>query len=297
MPQHMLIRLGQDGDITLRFQIRNSPIAELWLERMHNRTAWPLDHPDRFYGFGTPVAERDRAIADIQRCISTINAHEPVIHRPFEYTQDCLNYLHNIFERYHGLLDQQHSAYWQGASDSVKKALAELNLAVHRCESVASGGRPRFVCTWFGLPKIRTLDYAAISDCITVTPTWGSVCLNYVEIGKTLEDLALDGDNYIGADAFKPFLHYSADFVVRMFEEDHWTVQARISHMEDYYQHHRDYFLSQGWDFGAELMPYRFPVAQLIETESRAEIMQNIQQRQHITRVYINETMHHSHTR
>ena len=34
MPQHMLIRLGQDGDLELQFQIRNNPVAQLWVERM-----------------------------------------------------------------------------------------------------------------------------------------------------------------------------------------------------------------------------------------------------------------------
>ena len=294
--QYLHITLGADS-YPLDFRVADNALGRLWLERMTARDPYPMDHANRFYGFDDADTERLRAQVWIQRCCDTINQYQPIIQRQFEYTQNGLNYLHHIFETYHGLLDQQHHEFWQAAPEPVRQALAELNLAVHACETALRSQNPRFVCTWFGLPKIRTLDYAAISDCITVTPPWGSVCLNYVEIGKTLEDLALDGDNYIGADAFKPFLHYSADFVVRMFEEDHWTVQARISHMEDYYQHHRDYFLSQGWDFGAELMPYRFPVAQLIETESRAEIMQNIQQRQHITRVYIDETMHHSHTR
>ena len=99
MFKSLLIHLGRNRDLTLRFKIKNSPVAELWVERMLQRTAWPLDHPDRFYGFGTPAEERQRAVEMIHRCIATINAHDPIIHREFEYTQDCLNYLHNIFER------------------------------------------------------------------------------------------------------------------------------------------------------------------------------------------------------
>lgn len=294
--KYLHILLGADS-YSLDFRVADNRLGRLWLERMAAAEAYPMDHPKRFYGFDDPQTERDRAQVWIQRCCDVINRYQPIIQRQFEYTQDCLNYLHNIFEQYHGLLDQQQHEFWRQAPEPVRQALAELNLAVHACETAMRSLNPRFVCTWFGLPKTHTLDYQNIADHMTCTPAWGSVCLNYVEIGKTLEDLAHDGDNYIGEHAFQPFLHYSADFVVRMFEEDPWSVQARIQHMEDYYQHHRDRFRSLGWDWCQELMPNRFPVAQLIETQPRNQIMQNIAQRQHITRVFIDETMHHNHTR
>lgn len=282
----MLIRLGQDGDLTLRFQIRSSPIAELWLERMCQRTAWPLDHPDRFYGFGTPVAERDRAIMEIQRCITAINAHEPVIHRPFEYTQDCLNYLHNIFERYHGLLDQQNSPYWQQAPDTVKKALAELNLAVHRCESVASGSRPRFVCTWFGMPKTHELD----PELQGIHGDWrikfGTVYLNYCEIGKTVEDLAHDNDKYIGDDAFRPFNHYSADFNVAFHDRDLSEIYGSVQH---YIDQHQDFFVAHNITgvYNIKAQPLRFPVAELVYAGNREELLFQIARRQWIHEITI----------
>lgn len=286
MPQHMLIRLGQDGDLTLRFQIRSSPIAKLWLERMHNRPAWPLDHPDRFYGFGTPVAERDRAIADIQRCIATINSHEPVIHREFEYTQDCLNYLHNIFEHYHGLLDQQNSPYWQRAPDAVRKALAELNLAVHRCESVAAGSQPRFVCTWFGMPKTHRLDPELQGIYGDWRIKFGTVYLNYCEIGKTAEDLAHDNDKYIGDDAFKPFSHYSADFNVSFHDRDLSEIYGSV---QRYIDSHRDFFLAHNITsvYNIKAQPLRFPVAELVYAGNREELLFQIARRQWIYEIII----------
>lgn len=282
----MLIRLGQDGDLTLKFQIRSSPVAQLWLERMQQRHAWPLDHPDRFYGFGTPIAERDRAIRDIQQCIATINSHEPIIHRQFEYTQDCLNYLHNIFERYHGLLDQQNSVYWQQAPDAVRKALAELNLAVHRCESVASGARPRFVCTWFGMPKTHQLD----PELQGVYGDWrikfGTVYLNYCEIGKTAEDLAHDNDKYIADDAFKPFSHYSADFNVSFHDRDLSEIYGSV---QRYIDSHRDFFLAHNITgvYNIKAQPLRFPVAELVYAGNREELLFQIARRQWIHEIII----------
>lgn len=251
---------------------------------MQERLSWPLDHPDRFYGFGTPLQERDRAVADIQRCIATINLWDPIIHRPFEYTQDCLNYLHNIFERYHGLLDQQHSDYWCRAPEPVRQALAELNLAVHRCESVAAGNQPRFVCTWFGMPKV----YKLASELQSVYGDWnikfGTVYLNYCEIGKTVEDLAHDNDKYIADDAFRPFSHYSADFNVQFYDRNLSKIYGSVQH---YIDQHQDFFIAQNITsvYNIKAQPLRFPVADLEYTGSREELLFQIARRQWVQQV------------
>jgi len=278
------ITLGQQDPITLNFKLRNNPIARLWAQRMHERTSWPLDHPDRFYGFGTSQQERDRAIQDIRRCIGTINLWEPIIHREFEYTQDCLNYLHNIFERYHGLLNQQTSDYWQRAPVPVRQALAELNLAVHRCESVAAGARPRFVCTWYGMPKIHRLDPALQSVHGSWEIKFGTVYLNYCEIGKTAEDLAHDNDKYIADEAFKPFSYYSADFNVQFYDRNLSEIYGSVQH---YIDQHQDFFLAHDITsvYNIKAQPLRFPVADLQFSGTREELLFQIARRQWVQRV------------
>jgi hypothetical protein len=278
------ITLGQQDPLTLNFRVRKTPIAELWTHRMRERLAWPLDHPNRFYGFGTPLQERERAVSDIQRCIATINLWDPIIHRPFEYTQDCLNYLHNIFERYHGLLDQQHSEYWLGAPESVRQALAELNLAVHRCESVAAGTQPRFVCTWFGMPKVHQLAPDLQSAYGDWNIKFGTVYLNYCEIGKTVEDLAHDNDKYIADDAFKPFSHYSADFNVQFHDRNLSKIYGSVQH---YIDQHQDFFVAQNITsvYNIKAQPLRFPVADLEYTGSREKLLFQIAQRQWVQQV------------
>jgi hypothetical protein len=278
------ITLGQQDPLTLNFRVRKTPIAELWTHRMRERRAWPLDHPDRFYGFGTPLQERERAVADIQRCIATINLWDPIIHRPFEYTQDCLNYLHNIFERYHGLLDQQHSEYWLCAPESVRQALAELNLAVHRCESVAAGNQPRFVCTWFGMPKIHQLAPELQSAYGDWNINFGTVYLNYCEIGKTVEDLAHDNDKYIADDAFKPFSHYSADFNVQFYDRNLSKIYGSVQH---YIDQHQDFFVAQNITsvYNIKAQPLRFPVADLEYAGNREKLLFQIAQRQWVQQV------------
>ena len=286
MPQHLVIRLGQDNDFALKFQIRDTPIAKLWLERMQARGNYPLDHPNRFYGFGTLAQEQLRATEYIQSCINTINSHQAIIHRPFEFTQDCLNYLHNIFERYHGLLDQQNSEYWISAPVNVRKALAELNLAVHRCESVIGGPRPRLVCTWFGMPKIHQLDLQLQDQYGDRQLQFGTVYLNYCEIGKTVEDLANDNDKYIGDDAFKPFGHYSADFNIQFYDQDLTDLYGKIQH---YIDQHRDFFVARGITsvYNTQATPLRFGVADLIYHGNRDQLIADIAARQWVQQATI----------
>ena len=284
MSQHLVIKLGHD--LELRFQIRDTPLAELWIERMNKRHAWPMDNPDRFYGFGTVQQEQQRAVDMIQQCIAIINAHDPIIDRKFEYTQDGLNYLHNIFERYHGLLDQQTSEYWHSAPDTVRQALANLNLAVHRCETAMAVPCPRFVCTWFGMPKTKQLDVETIQIHGELEVKFGTVYLNYCEIGKTVEDLAHDNDIYIGNDAFRPFGHYSADFNVAFYNQD---LNQKLSGMQQYIEQHQEFFLAHSIEnvYNVKAQPLRFPVADLEYTGTQQELISQIRSRQLVREVKI----------
>jgi len=285
----LCIELGSD-QFKLHFQVLDTPVAKLWVERMQLRDAYALDDAKRFYGFDSLEEEIARATAFITHCIAVINDFEPIIEREFTTVddQDCLNYLHHVFEVYHGLLDQQDHEFWRRAPAHVRWALANLNLAVHRCETASQGNRPRFVCTWFGLPKTQTLDPALIQDHGKLATSFGTICLNYCEIGKTVEDLANDNDHYIADEAFKPFSHYSADFVVRMFEESDLDVRTRLDKIKEYFLNHVDFFNRRGITDpdGPLVAPYRLPVARLIETMPRDQLIKEIAQRQQVNQVY-----------
>lgn len=285
MAQHLIINLGTKEDIlSLKFRIRNTPVADQWVQLMERRNKWPLDHPDRFYDFNSPAQERAQAETYIQQCIDTINSYQPIIDRQFDWTQDCLNYLHNIFERYHGLLDQQNTDFWNTAPVEVRRALAELNLAVHRCEGISNGTQPRFVCTWYGMPKTDHLSVELQQEYGELSYRFGTVYLNYVEIGKTVENLTHDQDAYIGDDAFKPFDFYSADFRVTFFNED---IRLKLPAMNEYIQQHQEFFLARGIEnvYNVRAMPYKFPVADIVWTGTQEELIKQMQTRQHIMSV------------
>ena len=231
--------------ILIDYRIRQTYVAQRWvLKVLQAQSQYQIDDPKRFYGFGSYESQCEDALDRINQNIMIINLHNDLIDRTLTDVrdQDTLNYLHSIFETHHGLLDYQGvDGHWQSLPAGVQHALADLNLCVHRCESVARGAQPRHVVTWYGLPKTDMLD---LEDYDQVQYSWGAgtVFLNYVEIGKTLEDLAFDNDQYITAGAFQPFRHFSADFVVRFYEQTPEQAMEKRAIIDAYYRAHKSFF-------------------------------------------------------
>jgi hypothetical protein len=236
----------------LRFRLRENAFVPRWVERVQlAQKQYPIDDPGRFYGFGTIEEQTDQSLQLINKCIETINQWQALIPKLLtEITdQDYLNFLHNIFEVHHGHLGTQDTDKWHNTPKHVQKALADLNVLVHRCESVARGAMARHVVTYYGLPKTETLikdDYSLFEPLTQ----WGTVYLNYVEIGKTLEDLALDNDKWIGDDAFKPWNYYSADFNVKFWQDDRRQIALVDSKIKEYYDNNNTFFESRGYNWG-----------------------------------------------
>lgn len=257
-------KTGVLDDLVVKYKLQQHCFIDYWIERLISaQKNYHIDDPSRFYGFNDN--ETEESVNKINHCISVINSYRHVIKKsvslPIDY--DVLNYLHNIFEVYHGLLDQQKHEFFINAPLHVKKALAELNILVHRCESCLRGNNPRHVVTYFGLPKTKTLNPEHY-ELLTDNYTFGTVYLNYVEIGKTLEDLAIDDDHYIGDNAFRPYKHYSADFVVLFHNSIVENVNSKRQKMFEFYNKNLDFFLARGLEFdNPVLRPGRIPLADL----------------------------------
>lgn len=270
--------LAQSKQIILKFELYPSNIAERWKDKIitaqkHN---YKIDDPQRFYGFNDKKSEEQKALYLINDCITVINSHIPIIDRIITdiNDQDTLNYLHHIFEIYHGLLDQQNSDYWNHAPIAVRKALAFLNIAVHRVESTSRNNTARFVVTYFGLPKqdkLSDLDFNYLTNFFN----FGGLYLNYVEIGKTLEDLVRDNDQYIHPEAFIPWNYFSADFKVVFKNSDTVQAQTHLLDCKEYFQKNINFFQQQGYnEFTNRLKPGAISIGQLIYSDKNLIIEQ-----------------------
>ena len=263
MLNKFLITLCNPNDIEdeyiIEFDLNDSSIAKKWHLKVVEaiNSGYSIDDPERFYGLNTVQKDKLIAIERINKCVDIINSHKKIIDRRLFYINDTdtLNYLHHIFEEYHGLLDQQTNEFYMGASLEVRKALSDLNIAVHRVENVLYGNPKRFVTTYFGLPKtdkLKTEDF----DYMTCHYNFGDLYLNYVEVGKTLEDLVRDNDEYIDDDAFKPWNYYSADFTVRLSDTTDNDAEWISNECANYYVKNYNFFKKLGYpEYTNQLKP------------------------------------------
>lgn len=273
---------------TLKYKLRENLVVPKWCEQVIlAQENYNIDDPTRFYGFGEISEQQVDSLNRINICVDRINSFEVIIDRKLADVddQDTLNYLHHIFEIYHGLLDQQTHEYWLRAPAEVRSALADLNVLVHRCESVQRGSKPRHVVTYYGLPKTKTLE---IQDFANFTDDYqfGTVYLNYVEIGKTLEDLAQDNDQYIADEAFCPFRHYSADFNVKFWNEDHRQLYQKHVKIKAYYDSKKEFFNARGLYWGHHFLQNgSIPLADLEYDQDQKELLDNLKTHQYVSRV------------
>lgn len=265
-------------EFTLKFQLRNTSVTDRWINKvLIAKKKFDIDDPSRFGGFGSINEQSVHSIQLINETIKIINDHKPLIDKQLNSVddQDTLNYLHHIFEVYHGLLNQQTHEYWLTAPDNVRKALTNLNILVHQCEAISRDfNKPHHYVTWYRLPKIDQLkdeEYDLFEDTVKE----GTVYLLYTEIGKTLEDLAVDNDQYIFDNAFKPFRHYSADFVVKFWDSSPDIIESNRKKVKQYYDNHSDFFINKDLPWGHPyLSTGAIPLADLIEApENYLEIL------------------------
>jgi hypothetical protein len=274
--------------ISLTYKLIANPVVPLWMERLvAAQKKYSIDDPKRFYGFGPLDIQIKNALDVINSHIDTINSFAPVIDKKLKSVEDqnTLNYLHYCFETYHGLLDKQDQSLFAQAPNDVKLSLRELNVSVHRCESIARGAKPRHVVTYYGLPKTHELEidhYKHFTDCYE----FGTVYINYVEIGKTLENLSIDNDHYITDAAFKPFRFYSADFTVLFYNSSLDQINIVRDKMKLFYQNNYKFFMQRNLQQDHPyLTPGRIPVAKLVSNLNEQEILNQLSTRQFVKSV------------
>ena len=254
--QYLLVEycdpLDQHDSLTLKYKLRNHSVVKKWIPLvLIANKKYQIDDPGRFYGFDSIDTQIKNALNDINHCVNIINSFKPIIDRKLSdiKDQDTLNYLHHIFEIYHGFLQDQNHKFWSQAPDDVKVALGELNRQIHRCEWINHSSiveKIQHVVTWYGMPKVAKItdqEYTLMENGSNI----GTVYLNYTEIGKPLSDMAYDNDRHMGDDAFRPFRHLTADFTIKFYEETNDQIKQKLDIVKSYYEERKDFFMTNGY--------------------------------------------------
>ena len=294
MYKKMHVTYSGDDDLTLTYNINETSIAQRWAALLDEAIQqYTIDDPKRLYGFDTLDEERQKAVNAINECVDTINNYRPgFVERRMttQLHQDDLNYLHHIFEVYHGMLNEPHEFFVE-APKEVRQALGQLNLEVHRCESMAEGTvrkmLPGHFVTYYDQPRgpgVRTLedeDYEHFTEFVE----FGTVYLLYVEIGKTLQDMALDDDDHIGDEAYKPFRHYASDFIIRYWGMTVENINKYHRLYKQHYDENKEFYDSRYNYSHIYNRPGNIPLAKLQTHLSPEQVITEIQKRQFVSSV------------
>jgi hypothetical protein len=206
------ITLSNSNEHTdLVFDLNATRIADKWATEISK--GWPIYENWRFTGWPNSEWTADRYIAEIDKCINTVNKYQP---GTITLTgQSDLNYLHKFFETLRGGIDDP-TPWFQAAPDNVQKAVNLFNILIHNYEKLLNSNHlsPTITCTFTAeRHQLEPEDF----QYFTYDWKFGTIYINYCEVGKHLLELYIDNDNVVGEHNIRPLQHYSADFKLKFF--------------------------------------------------------------------------------
>ena len=209
-----LLMVLSDGINTrdVAFNINDTPIAIKWSETI--RAEPEIFENNRFTGWPNGNSIHDYIVL-INNCIGTINGYRQVIHHNAydTMTAEHTNILHKYFEVLRGgVLDP--AEFFTSSPTVVQEALEQYNIYIHALEKQQQKLflSPTITVT-FNSPRylLEPEDY----QHFTYDWQYGTVYINYCEVGKHLLELFIDNDEVVGENNIRPLCFMKADFKVK----------------------------------------------------------------------------------
>lgn len=197
----------------LEFEILQTNIAQSWANEIAKN--YPLYETDRFTNWPNNTKSKKYYEYYLKYHMDIIEQYGYKIDFGKLDFQDALNKMHKHFEDLRGHVDRP-SFWYQTAPQKVKNSVDRFNVLIHEYENFLEEENqdfknPTIVCTFCDRPKYALND----EDYQHFTHSWeyGTVYINYCEVGKPLLDVFKDQDVY--AEAVRPQSTYSADFMIK----------------------------------------------------------------------------------
>ncbi len=245
-----------------------------WLARFYaaKERGDPISEPWAFYNLNEDWSD-EHTLEFINEKIDICNSMVPGLfntHLTDINDQDTLNYLHSVFEKTHGKLDEwKTNPLFNTVLHPIafRESLSHINQTIHRCEGIDVNTNRKIRVVYFDLPKTELYadkDY----NLFTTTLEFGGVYVHYTDVGKTIEELAMVDDTY-HFDVV-PYLHYSADFSIKFNDSDGVARQLKE---QEYIEDNREILMSKGYaPDDVRLTSGSIKIAQL-EYESKEDVL------------------------
>jgi hypothetical protein len=251
------------------FEIFNTDIAHRWATEIGMN--YRLYETERFKGWPCSDKNLSYYIREINKQIIAVNLYKPntIENTISDYNQDLLNYLHKFFEILRGPVEIG-TKFYNEAPIEVKNAIDQFNVLIHECEHLLrEKNQPTIVVTFQDRPRYELKD----KDHQNFTFKWefGTVYINYCEVGKPLLDVFKDQDSHVGLDNIRPLNYYSADFMIKFGP----------SVPEEYYQERsknfQSWYSNQNFNFDkSKLSLGLIPVAKILDARNQKEIIESL---------------------
>lgn len=198
--------LTLNNELDIEFDLIDNGISQLWAQEIAND--YPLYETERFYGWPNSVKNIDYYINELNDCIDKLPYD---IKKIDSYNQEYLNYLHRYFETLRGPIDVGTITY-NNSTETEKSIIDRFNILIHETEHyLRHSDNPELVCTYSNRPRILLSEDHY--DLFTFKWEYGTVYINYCEVGKTILDVFKDNDELV--ENVKPLEYYSSDFMIK----------------------------------------------------------------------------------
>ena len=290
----LIIRLSQQDNhnntFDLEFNLEKHHFVQKWIDRFKlvQQRQDSISEPWAFYNLNSLFSD-EYIITEMNRLVDECNAISPGLfdRKLTEINdQDTLNYLHSVFELHHGKLDQWKTNPLFDVPDGnkLRENLSFINQMVHRADGQGSNKQIRVV--WFDVPKTETYtkaDYQLFTD----KKEFGGAYICYADVGKNLESLTFDDDDYVHD--FVPNTHYSADLVIRFNPDDtDADVERKEIAYKTFFHENKEFFESRGYYWGDPcLSTGNIKIAQIDTELSSDKLLEKISEYDNIQAAYL----------
>lgn len=290
MSKFYLEFINDTDQLTLEFQIYDTPIAQKWYQELSEQLIRNpnLKENDRLYQFPNQWS-LEEIVSELKSRADIINNYKFYIPEEINAStinQELLNQLHKYFEEMRGGILGPGQYYLDAPSD-VKRAIEDYNILIHRTEDKLNStrrniNRPRIVLTFWNRVRHNLED--ADFDYFSPDINFGEVYINYCEVGKPLWDVFKDNDKIVGEQNIRPLKWYSADMMIYFINGG---FRKRLSNFWNWWDDNKEYLENLGFvKYDKKLALGHIPVAKLITNLSETEIVNSISKFKVVNRVY-----------
>ena len=267
---------NDDAEYDLVFDVFDTGIAQKWASEVAQN--YDLFERDRFTNWPNSPKDRTYFVSMLNKQIDIVNQYYPnLINTRVEENpdQDTMNHLHKFFEELRGPIDNE-SNWYRSASSEARDAICQFNILIHEYEHYCFNEEfipltdhpyATIVGTYKDRPRYNLSEY----DYNYFTFKWqfGTVYINYCEVGKPLLDVFKDNDEVIGNHNIKPLKYYSADWQIKFGPDTlDWVYSQRLDEFKNWFDKKSNYLNYLGINWETNMSLGLIPVANLNTEDS-----------------------------